>query len=84
MSFMASFERKALEIGFFLIAETLLVENIKDLIEWLTEGTEHTLMFLHFRTDMSGQTVQTQIREEQFDQGLHCLQFSLHLWDALF
>ena len=32
------------------------------------------------------QTVQTQIRlllEEQSDQGLHCLHFSLHLWDAL-
>ena len=31
-----------------------------------------------------GQTVQTQIRlEEQSDQGLHCLQFSLHLLNAL-
>ena len=73
--------------GFFLTAETLLVENIEDLIEWLTEGIKHILMFLHFRTDRSGQTVQTQIRlllEEQSDQGLHCLQFSLHLWDALF
>ena len=42
-----------------------------------------TVMFLSFRTDRSGQTVQTQILEEQFDQGLHCLQFPLHLSDAL-
>ena len=44
------------------------------------------VMFLSFRTDRSGQTVQTQIRlllEEQSDQGLHCLQFSLHLLAAL-
>ena len=36
----------------------------------------NTVMFLSFRTDRSGQTVQTQIRlllEEQSDQGLHCL-----------
>ena len=35
------------------------------------------VMILSFRTDMPGQTVQTQIRlllEEQSDQGLHCLQ----------
>ena len=45
-----------------------------------------TIMFLSFRADRSGQTVQTQIRlllEEQSDQGLHCLQFPLHLLDAL-
>ena len=45
-----------------------------------------TVIFLSFRTDRSGQTVQTQIRlllEEQSDQGLHCLQFPLHLLDAL-
>ena len=44
------------------------------------------VMILSFRTDRSGQTVQTQIRlllEEQSDQGLHCLQFPLHLLDAL-
>ena len=48
--------------------------------------TRGTVMFLSFRTDRSGQTVKTQIRlllEEQSDQGLHCLQFSLHLLDAL-
>ena len=39
-----------------------------------------------FRTDRSGQTVQTQIRlllEEQSDQDLHCLQFRQHLLGAL-
>ena len=44
-------------------------------------------MTLSFRTDRSGQTVQTQIRlllEEQSDQGLHCLQFHLHLFDKIF
>ena len=45
-----------------------------------------TVMILSFRTDRSGQTVQTQIRlllEEQSDLGLHCLQFRLHLFGAL-
>ena len=40
-----------------------------------------TVMTLSFRTDRSGQTVQTQIRlllEEQSDQGLHCLLFHFH------
>ena len=44
-------------------------------------------MTLSFRTDRSGQTVQTQIRlllEEQSDQGLHCLLFHLHLLDKIF
>ena len=44
-------------------------------------------MILSFWTDMSGQTVQTQIRlllEEQSDQGLHCLPFCVHSLDALF
>ena len=43
-------------------------------------------MILSFRTDMLGQTVQTQIRlllEEQSDQGLHCLPFRLHRLAAL-
>ena len=46
----------------------------------------HTIMILSFQSDMSGQTVHTQIRlllEEQSDQGLHCLQFHLHLLEAL-
>ena len=42
----------------------------------------NNIMILSFRTNMSGQTVQAQIRlllEEQSDQGLHCLLFHLHL-----
>ena len=45
-----------------------------------------TVMIQTFRTDRSGQTVQTQIRlllEEQSDQGLHCLLFHLHLFDEI-
>ena len=45
-----------------------------------------TVMILSFRTDMPGQTGQTQIRlllEEQSDQGLHCLPFRLHCLDSL-
>ena len=41
-----------------------------------------TVMILSFRTNRSGQTVQTQIRlllEEQSDQSLHCLLFHLNL-----
>ena len=43
-------------------------------------------MILSFRTDMAGQTVQTQIRlplEEQSDQGLHRLPFCLHRLHSL-
>ena len=43
-----------------------------------------TVMTLSFRTDRSGQTVQTKIRlllEEQSDHGLHCLLFHLHHFD---
>ena len=46
----------------------------------------NTVMILSFRTDMPGQTVQTQIRlllEEQSDQGIHCLPFCLHHLDSL-
>ena len=46
-----------------------------------------TVMTLSFRTDGSGQIVQTQIRlllEEQSDQGLHCLLYHLHLFDEIF
>ena len=45
-----------------------------------------TVMILSFRTDRSGQTVQTQIRlllEDQSDQGLHCLLLHLHLFDEI-
>ena len=40
-----------------------------------------TVMILSFWTGRSGQTVQTQIRQ-QSDQGLSCFQFHLHLLDA--
>ena len=43
-------------------------------------------MTLSFRTDRSGQAVQTQLRlllEEQSDQGLHCLLFHLHHFDKI-
>ena len=42
-----------------------------------------TVMILSVQTARPGQTVQTQIRQEQSDQGLHCLQFHLHLLEAL-
>ena len=44
-----------------------------------------TIMIISFRTDMPGQTVQTQIRLllEESDQGLHCLPFRLHHLDSL-
>ena len=38
-----------------------------------------SVMFLSFRTDRSGQTVQTQIRL-LLDQSLHCLQFLCIFW----
>ena len=43
-------------------------------------------MILNFWTDRSQQTVQTQIRlhdQTAPDQGLHCLQFCLHLSETL-
>ena len=57
-----------------------------ELAEVTNEKDLDTLMVLSFRTDMPGQTVQTQIRlllEEQSDQGLHCLPFRLHRLDSL-
>ena len=42
-----------------------------------------TVMILTFRTDRSGQTVQTQILEEQSDQCLHYLPFRLLCLDSL-
>ena len=48
--------------------------------------SQFTVILLNFRTDRSGQTVQTQIRlliEEQSDQGLHCLLFHLHLFSEI-
>ena len=48
-----------------------------------TQMPSFTVKILNFRTDISGQTVQTtpKIRlllEEQSDQGLHCFLFNLH------
>ena len=43
-------------------------------------------IILNFRTDSSGQTVQTQIRlllEKQSDQVLHYLLFHLHVFDKI-
>ena len=46
-----------------------------------------TIMIVSFRTDRSGQIVQTQIRllllKEQSDQGLHCLQIPPHLYSKV-
>ena len=56
------------------LAHSLTISHV---IGMLKEGL--TVMILSFRTDRSGQTVQTQIR----DQGLHCLQFRLHRLGAL-
>ena len=49
-------------------------------------STQYTVMIQSFRTDRSGQTVQTQIRallKERSDQGLHRLLFHLHLFDKI-
>ena len=43
----------------------------------------YTVMIQSFRTDRSGQTVQTQIRLLLYDQGLHCLLLHLHLFDLI-
>ena len=46
----------------------------------------HTVIILNIGTDMSEQTVQTQIRlllMEQSDQGLLCLLFCLHLLNTI-
>ena len=60
--------------------------NISNKGDYSNQCSMITIMFLSFRTDRSGLKVQTQIRlllEGQSDQGLHCLQFPLHLLDAL-
>ena len=50
----------------------------------LGKGDElSTVMILSFRTDVPGQTVQTQIRLLQSDQGLHCLSFCPHRFDSV-
>ena len=65
-----------------LCGSSFLFAQVKKLVKYELQKT--TVMILSFRTDRSGQTVQTQIRLlEQSDQGLHCLQFLLHLLGAL-
>ena len=64
----------------------MLKTALKPLVLSFQLFTGCTVMILSLWTDRSGQTVQTQIRllpEEQSDQGLHCLQFCLHLLNAL-
>ena len=71
-----------------------IIEYLLNVIGYFTQIHVHslsvplrlTVMILSFRTDMPGQTVQTQIRrllEEQSDLGLHCLPFCLHRLDSL-
>ena len=62
------------------VTEASLILEILDL------ASIGIVMIQSFRTDRSGQTVQTQIRlllEEQSDRGLHCLPFHLHCLDSL-
>ena len=67
-------------------------EKLKDIVTMYeirvpVRSYQITVMILSFRTDMPGQTVQTQIRlllEEQSDQGLYCLPFRLHRLDSLY
>ena len=70
-----------------LCLTVLLVPNIVCAnSEGSAQSCISTVMFLSFRTDRSGQTVQTQLRlllEKQSDLGLHCLPFWLHLLGAL-
>ena len=61
-------------------------DNITTKLQISKDLIRRTVMILSFRTDMPGQTVQTQIRlllEEQSDQSLHCLPFRLHHLDSL-
>ena len=63
-----------------------LKASMKDLNIATESWKQTTLMILNLWTDMSGQTVQTQIRlllEEQSDKGLHCLLINLHLFDEI-
>ena len=41
-----------------------------------------SVMILNIWTDGLGQILQTQIREEQSDQGFHCLLFHLHHFEV--
>ena len=77
----ASLIFQRIDIKFSLVSIYMYKDLSYQLNLWLP-----TLMTLSFRTDRSGQTVQTQIRlllEEQSDKGLHCLLFLLHHFDKL-
>ena len=54
-----------------------------EIILQVSPNTLLTIMILSFPTDMPGQTVQTQLLEEQSDQGLYYLPFRLHRLDTL-
>ena len=71
---------------FYLDLQTILTFLELHVNIFPSDCISFTVMILSFRTDMPGQTVQTQIRlllEEQSDQGLHCLPFRLHRLDSL-
>ena len=58
----------------------------KRVIMNMFNGTLFTVQILCIGTDRSQQTVQNKIRlllKKQSDQGLRCLPFNQHIWDAL-
>ena len=63
----------------FLFAKKLMLATFSSHDSFL----QITVTILSFRTNRSEQTVQTQLLEEQSDQGLHCLVFHLHLFDEI-
>ena len=69
-----------------LLVYLQLPEFVCVLLHLLQIFSRTFFLYTSFRTDRSGQTVQTQIRlllEEQSEQGLHCLRFRLHLLGEL-
>ena len=75
-----SWVRSSARSGPKIFSSPVITEHYDAILENMT------VIFLSFRTDRPGQTVQRQIRlllEEQSDEGLHCLQFPLHFLDAL-
>ena len=70
-----------------LIMDTFTLMRPLGLINLVITGTQPTtVIILNIRTDMSEQTVQTQIRlllKEQSEQGLLCLLFCLHLLNTI-
>ena len=71
--------------GKTMIVHNVLLYSINCGI-WSVKMRKTVRAYRNDRTDRPLQTVQTQIRlllKEQSDQGLHCLQFRLHRFDAL-